>query len=416
MNNEKQKPALSGVERIVPELRFPEFKEEWEKDCLGKRGCFIGGGTPSKSNKNFWQGNLPWVSSSDINEDSIHKINISRFITEQALKKSATKIVAENSLLIVSRVGVGKLAVSKKEICTSQDFTNFTPDRDDLVFLGYYLKSKSQLLLSFSQGMAIKGFTKEDISSLELHFPKNPKEQQKIANCLSSLDEVINAETEKRDLLQDHKKGLLQQLFPAEGVALSEAEGRNQPKFRFPEFKSDGDWEEKMISELANRFDNLRKPITASDRIEGTTPYYGANGIQSYIEGYTHNGEFILVAEDGANDLKNYPVQYASGKIWVNNHAHVLQGKIDICNNLFLMYAIQNANIEPYLVGGGRAKLNANIMMKINFLVPELLEQQKIADCLSTVDDLIAAQEQRIEKLQAHKKGLMQQLFPKIER
>ncbi|MGH2143920.1 restriction endonuclease subunit S, partial [Enterococcus faecalis] len=83
----------------------------------------------------------------------------------------------------------------------------------------------------------------------------------------------------------------------------------------------------------ANRYDNLRVPITASKRISGNTPYYGANGIQDFVEGYTHDGEFILVAEDGANDLKDYPVQYVNGKVWVNNHAHVLQAKQSIANN-----------------------------------------------------------------------------------
>ena len=88
-------------------------------------------------------------------------------------------------------------------------------------------------------------------------------------------------------------------------------------------------------------------------RVAGTTPYYGANGIQDYVDGYTHDGEFILVAEDGANDLKNYPVKCVKGRIWVNNHAHVLQGKYDCADNQFLAYAISQADIESLLVGVG---------------------------------------------------------------
>ena len=121
----------------------------------------------------------------------------------------------------------------------------------------------------------------------------------------------------------------------------------------------------------------MRVPITASDRVAGSTPYYGANGIQDYVEGYTHDGEFILVAEDGASDLKNYPVQYVNGRIWVNNHAHVLQAKKEIADNKFLKYVISQTNIEPYLVGGGRAKLNADTMMRIFIIAPENLEEQK---------------------------------------
>jgi type I restriction enzyme S subunit len=180
----------------VPKLRFAEFREsgEWEEKTLSKLGTFTGGGTPSKAVGSYWDGEVPWISSSDITEDSIFKINISRFITEEAIQDSATKKVPANSILLVSRVGVGKLAITKESLCTSQDFTNFTPQADNLIFLSYYLKAQSNLLLQFSQGMAIKGFTKEDISKLILFIP-GIKEQQKIADCLSSLDNLIESQT-----------------------------------------------------------------------------------------------------------------------------------------------------------------------------------------------------------------------------
>ena len=100
----------------------------------------------------------------------------------------------------------------------------------------------------------------------------------------------------------------------------------------------------------------MRIPVAANLRVPGATPYYGANGIQDYVEGFTHDGEFVLVAEDGANDLKNYPVKCVKGRIWVNNHAHVLQGKQNIADNQFLAFSINRADIESLLVGGGRAK------------------------------------------------------------
>lgn len=144
------------------------------------------------------------------------------------------------------------------------------------------------------------------------------------------------------------------------------------------------------MGEITNRYDNLRVPITANLREPGTTPYYGANGIQDYVKGYTHTGEYILVAEDGANDLKNYPVQYVNGKIWVNNHAHVLQGKSNIADTNFLKYVISQSNIEQYLVGGGRTKLNANTMMDIEVLIPENIQEQRVlGGYFKTLDKLI---------------------------
>ena len=200
----------------VPHYRFPKFEKEgeWVEDNLENRGIFTGGGTPSKNKNDYWKGNFPWVSSSDILEESIHHLNPTRYITKEAIKKSATKIIPANSLLIVSRVGAGKVAVSREEVCTSQDFCSFTPKKDDAIFLGYYLRFNKNALLRFSQGMAIKGFTRREIAILNLSFPKNILEQQKIASCLSALDQVITAQSEKVEQLEQHKKGLMQSLFP----------------------------------------------------------------------------------------------------------------------------------------------------------------------------------------------------------
>ena len=183
------------------------------------------------------------------------------------------------------------------------------------------------------------------------------------------------------------------------------------PELRFKGFTDD--WEQRKLSDIADRFDNLRVPITASERKSGDTPYYGANGIQDYVEGFTHDGEFILVAEDGANDLKNYPVQYVNGKVWVNNHVHVLQGKNTITDNKFLMNSIKNFNIEPFLVGGGRAKLNADVMMKLNILLPTFDEQEKIGSFFKQLDDTIALNQRKLDLLKEQKKGFLQKMFPK---
>ena len=168
---------------------------------------------------------------------------------------------------------------------------------------------------------------------------------------------------------------------------------KKSPQLRFEGFTDD--WELRRIFEIADRFDNLRIPIASSLRVPGSTPYYGANGIQDYVEGYTHDGEFVLVAEDGANDLKNYPVNLVNGKIWVNNHAHVLQGKENIANNNFLSYSINRANIEVLLVGGGRAKLNSDVLMDIELEIPSLPEQEAIGNFFSTLDSQITLHQRK---------------------
>ena len=182
------------------------------------------------------------------------------------------------------------------------------------------------------------------------------------------------------------------------------------PAIRFKGF-SDA-WEQRKVQGVADRFDNLRIPVAANLRVHGTTPYYGANGIQDYVEGFTHDGEFVLVAEDGANDLKNYPVKCVNGRIWVNNHAHVLQGKAGIADNSFLAFAISQSDIESLLVGGGRAKLNAETLMSIEFRLPCLQEQYRIGEYLTQLNHLITLHQRKFEKLTNVKKSMLEKMFP----
>ena len=183
------------------------------------------------------------------------------------------------------------------------------------------------------------------------------------------------------------------------------------PSIRFHGF--DDAWEQRKVQDVADRFDNLRIPVAANLRVHGTTPYYGANGIQDYVEGFTHDGEFVLVAEDGANDLKNYPAKCVNGRIWVNNHAHVLQGKAGISDNSFLAFAISQSDIESLLVGGGRAKLNAETLMSIEFRLPCLQEQYRIGEYLTQLDHLITLHQRKFEKLTNVKKSMLEKMFPR---
>ena len=185
---------------------------EWETTTLGQTGKFIGGGTPSKENSEFWEGSIPWISSSDLTEESIFKINITRFISQNALNQSATKLVPANSILIVSRVGVGKVAITPNEICTSQDFTSLTLHKGSSIFFAYLIKSLTPYLLEMNQGTSIKGFIKDDLANLELKIPCI-EEQTKIANFLSAIDQKIGVVAQQIEHAKQWKKGLLQQMF-----------------------------------------------------------------------------------------------------------------------------------------------------------------------------------------------------------
>ncbi|MDP1563736.1 MAG: restriction endonuclease subunit S [Pirellulaceae bacterium] len=245
------------------------------------------------------------------------------------------------------------------------------------------------------------------MSKIPIPFP-SIAEQQKIAECLSSVDELMAAQARKVDALKTHKKGLMQQLFPREG--------ETQPRLRFPEFQNAGEWEVKPLGTAAKNLDNRRRPITSSDREAGDVPYYGASGIVDYVEGCIFDEDLLCVSEDGANLVaRTYPIAFPiSGKTWVNNHAHVLRFT-NPCTQKFVEVYLNSIKLDDFITGMAQPKLNKAMLDKIPIPYPEVPEQQRIADCLSSLDDLIAAQTQKLEALKTHKQGLMQQLFPSPE-
>jgi type I restriction enzyme S subunit len=248
----------------------------------------------------------------------------------------------------------------------------------------------------------------EDFISTKLPVAPTRAEQQKIAECLSSVDELMAAQARKVDALKTHKKGLMQQLFPREG--------ETQPRLRFPEFQNAEEWGVKPLGKAAENLDNRRRPITSSDREAGDVPYYGASGIVDYVEGFIFDEDLLCVSEDGANLVaRTYPIAFPiSGKTWVNNHAHVLRFA-NPCTQKFVEVYLNSIKLDDFITGMAQPKLNKAMLDKIPIPYPEVPEQQRIADCLTSLDDLIAAHTQKHEALKTHKKGLMQQLFPSPE-
>ena len=141
------------------------------------------------------------------------------------------------------------------------------------------------------------------------------------------------------------------------------------------------------LDEVANIANNARKPVKSSLRISGNIPYYGANNIQDYVEGYTHDGEFVLIAEDGSASLENYYIQWAVGKFWANNHVHVVNGKEKL-NNRFLYHYLTNMNFIPFLAGKERAKLTKAKLQQIPIPIPPLSVQTKIVKILDALTAL----------------------------
>ncbi|HFD0816629.1 TPA: restriction endonuclease subunit S [Enterococcus faecium] len=394
-----------------PEIRFPGFTDDWEQRKFGVTNSYFTDGNygesyPSADELSDKLNGVPFLRGSNLKNGRLVEED-ANYITPEKHAELTSGHLELDDIVVAVRGSLGALGYAGQENVgwnINSQLAIIRTDKSELkgqFLIQYLLSSKGQKeLLSRNTGTALKQLPIKQLKDVPVPIP-GIDEQDRIGSFFVNLDTTITLHQRKLDLLKETKKGFLQKMFPKNGAKV--------PEIRFPGFTED--WEERRLQEVVDRYDNLRIPITASKRVAGNTPYYGANGIQGYVEGYTHDGEFILVAEDGANDLKNYPVQYVDGKVWVNNHAHVIQAKENLADNMFLMNAIRSINIEPFLVGGGRAKLNADVLMKLEVIIPLKSEQQKIGAFFKQLDDTIALHQRKLDLLKETKKGFLQKMF-----
>ena len=176
-----------------PRIRFRGFTEDWEQRKLDDIVKIkTGGGTPKTTNPEYWSGDIPWIQSSDLVEGDVVHVNIKKFINNNALKNSAAKLISRDSIALVTRVGVGKVAVINQDFTTSQDFLSLSGfDGNDIKFIAYQLFRLMQENAKVLQGTSIKGITKTDLIEQSIAIPNSIKEQSLIANILSQTDSII---------------------------------------------------------------------------------------------------------------------------------------------------------------------------------------------------------------------------------
>jgi type I restriction enzyme, S subunit len=260
-----------------------------------------------------------------------------------------------------------------------------------------------------------------DLATLRLILP-SLSEQQKIADCLGSLDGLIAAEGRKLAALRDHKRGLMQQLFPGTPTSSSaggesaggDAGAPSQPRLRFPEFRDKGEWEEKVLSDACLM--QAGKFVAASDIREqdedGLYPCYGGNGLRGFTKSRTHDGIHPLIGRQGALCGN---VRLARGEFHATEHAVVATPRKGV-HVIWLFYMLDRLNLNRYATGQAQPGLSVDVLEKVALALPALeQEQRRIADCLTALDTQITAQSEKIETLKQHKRGLMQQLFPAPE-
>ena len=416
--------------KTVPRLRFPEFKNDGEWKFINGDKLF-----DTISNKSH-NSDLPVLAiTQEYGAIPRDMIDYSVSVTDKSIE--SYKVVEKGDFIISLRSFQGGIEYSNyKGICSPAYIILRKTNKNDVDnFFKFYFKTDVfiQDLNKNLEGIRDgKMVSYKQFSEILLPKPE-PQEQQKIASCLSSLDELIAAENQKLETLKTHKKGLMQQLFPTEGETV--------PKLRFAEFRDSGEWEEITLIDVTNKkikWSFIGGPfgsnLKASDYV---TEGIRVIQLQNIGDGEFINKYKIFTSEEKANELLScniYPGDIILSKMGdpvgracliPNIHARYVMCSDGIRLvvdekkfNKYFIYSLINSDqfrglIEKTATGSTRKRIGLDDLKNLPFVVPgKIEEQQKIASCLSSLDLLIVAQSQKTEALKVHKKGLMQGLFP----
>jgi type I restriction enzyme S subunit len=437
---------MNKENKIVPRLRFPEFQgsRNWKLEPFSEIYRFFGTNSFTRDNLNYKNGNIRNIhygdihtkfdSHFDVEKETVPFVNADisvEKIKEDFFCKEGDVVFADASEDLNDIGKSIEIINTNEEKILSGLHTLLARPRVKKLYIGFgghLFKSPSirTQIQKEAQGAKVLGISATRLSNILVYYPENKTEQQKIASCLSSLDELIAAHTNKLEALKDHKKGLMQQLFPAEGETL--------PKLRFKEFEKDGEWVETMLGEVC---EFVRGPFGGALKKE----IFVSNGYAVYEQShaiYKTFGEFrYFINEDKFQELKRFSVKaddlIMSCSGTMGKFAIIPESYIHgVINQALLKLTVKKGyyvqfmksvlelpiNQEQILsqAGGGAIKnvASVNILQEIKIMIPSTNEQQKIANFLSSIDDEITAQTQIIETFKEHKKGLMQGLFPVI--
>ena len=324
-----------------------------------------------------------YVKVDDLNYNDKYVVDTQNKVAEHSTVKRVTK----GSVVFPKRgaaIMTNKVRIMGIDGYMDTNMMALTSEKLDSEFL-YNIISKEGLY-KIADTSTIPQINNKHVEPYEVTIP-SLDEQRKIGAYFKQLDHLITLHQRKGDETKKLKKFMLQKMFPKKDA--------KKPEIRFAGFTDD--WEQRKLDEVVDFLDTQRKPLEGSKRVSGPYPYYGASGIVDYVEEYLFDEELILLSEDGANITdRNYPVCFlASGKYWVNNHAHVLKAKRGYENN-FICNSMERKDFTPFNTGMAMPKLNQEVCRNIPILCPEYAEQKKIGDYFRNLDRLITLHQRKL--------------------
>lgn len=384
----------------VPVLRFPEFSGEWEEKNLGELSEISSGGTPNRANQHFWNGSIPWVSTALIDFNLIDRAE--EYITEEGLKNSSAKLYPVGTLLMAmygQGKTRGKIAILNIEASTNQACASIVTNKEVLnhLFAFQNLSKRYSEIRDLSNQGGQENLSGGIIKKINISFPSVP-EQQKIADFLTQIDNKINQLSQKKQLLERYKKGVMQQIFSQE-IRFTDDDGGE-----FPE------WEEKELDSLCI----IKKGIQLNrDAMIENAEFPVINGgikESGYTTEWNTESNTITISE-GGNSCGF--VNMIKQKFWCGGHCYYI-GELKSIDNEYL-YQILKFNQDGLMrlrVGSGLPNIQKKSLSEyIIFYSPTIKEQTKIANFLTAIDNKIALVESQLHGTKQYKKGLLQQLF-----
>ena len=419
------------TKKLIPELRFPEFLSDrnWEERFVEE--LFSVGSSKRVLQEDWTSNGVPFYRTRELVSLSKNEpFGSEIFISEDLFLELSEKygIPAEGDFLVS---GVGTLGICYQvkagdrfyfkdgnvlwfKLESGIDSTYIDSTYFKFCFQSDHIQKQIVKQTSIS---TVGTYTIQNAKKTTLWYPPKLNEQQKIASCLSSLDEVIAAHSQKLELLKDHKKGLMQNLFPQEGETV--------PKLRFPEFVNDGEWVERTLGEIGDFIGGGTPDTTREEYWNGNIQWYTPTEVKEGIleksirtiteEGLSNSsakllpkGALLITTRATIGDIA-----IANSECTTNQGFQSLVVNKEEVNIFWYFWIIHHKNeLKRKSSGSTFPEIGKNEIVKIKVIRPEKAEQKKIASCLSSLDELITAQTEKIEQLKLHKKGLMQGLFP----
>jgi type I restriction enzyme S subunit len=383
---------------------------QWKKYKLEEVAEVIGGGTPSTTDPDFWGEEIPWITPRDLASTDERFISRGeRCITKKGLQNSSARLLPAGTVLLTTRAPIGYLRIALNPICTNQGFKSLIPKANitDNRFLFYLLKNNIEYLKSVGVGTTFAEISGSALRQIEFPFPPLPT-QRRIADILSALDDKIELNRQTNATLEAIAQAIFKEWFvnfnfPGATGEMAESELGMIPKR----------WRVGKLEEIITNYDRKRVPLSSREREnrKGIFPYYGAASILDYVDDYLFDGVYLLMGEDGTVITEDgKPVlQYVSGKFWVNNHTHVLQGK-NLFTTEYVLLQLKNTNVKHIVTGAVQPKINQGNMNELPVVIPDEFTLISFQNTVTPIFSNILDTEQETSMLS----GIRDNLLPKL--